>query len=67
MRLLAASRLASEIDTPQPVRKAICLKPSVTDYATFVRTTSQVLGTTGPAARKTKPNMRLFWLAKMGS
>lgn len=46
--------------------KVIRLKPSVTDYATFVATTSKVMGTTGPAAQKTKPNKRLLALANMG-
>lgn len=49
------------------VPKAIRLKPSVTDYATYVSTTSKVLGTTGPAAQKTKPNMRLLSLANFAS
>jgi hypothetical protein len=53
--------------TPPSVTKAIRLKPSATDYATFVRTTSKVLGTTGPAAQKTKPNERLLSLMKLGS
>ena len=52
---------------PQAAPKAIRLKPSVTDYATFVATTSKVMGTTGPAARKTKPNKRLLSLANMAS
>ncbi len=43
------------------------MKPSVTDYATFVATTSKVLGTTGPASQKTKPNKRLLSLANMAS
>ena len=54
-------------NSPQPVTKAIRLKPSVTDYATFVATTSKVLGTTGPASRKTKPNQRLLSLMNLGS
>ena len=33
-------------NSPQPVTKAIRLKPSLTDYATFVATTSKVPGTT---------------------
>lgn len=49
---------------PQPVTKAIRLKPSVTDYATFVATTSKVLGTTGPASQKTRPNQRLLSLIR---
>jgi ABC-type arginine transport system ATPase subunit len=49
------------------VPKAIRLRPSVTDYATYVATTSKVLGTTGPAAQKTKPNMRLLSLANFAS
>jgi hypothetical protein len=52
---------------PQAAPKAIRLKPSVTDYATFVATTSKVMGTNGPAALKTKPNKRLLALANMGS
>jgi hypothetical protein len=51
---------------PQVAPKVIRLKPSVTDYATFVATTSKVMGTTGPAAQKTKPNKRLLALANMG-
>lgn len=52
---------------PQVPPKVIRLKPCVTDYATFVATTSKVMGTTGPAAQKTKPNERLLSLANMGS
>jgi hypothetical protein len=54
-------------NSPPPATKAIRLKPSVTDYATFVATTSKVLGTTGPASQKTKPNKRLLSLANMAS
>lgn len=54
-------------NSPQPVTKAIRLKPSVTDYATFVATTSKVLGTTGPASRKTRPNKRLLSLMNLAS
>ena len=50
---------------PPPIIQAIRLKPSVIDYATFVATTSKVLGTTGPASRKTKPNKRLLSLANL--
>lgn len=56
--------------SPPPARaevKAIRLKPSTTDYATFVRTTSAVLGDTGPASRKTKPNTQLLWLMNLES
>ena len=52
---------------PQAAPKVIRLKPSVTDYATFVATTSKVMGTTGPAAHKTKPNKRLLSLANFDS
>jgi hypothetical protein len=45
----------------------IRLKPSTSDYATFVRTTSQVLGTTGPASRKTKPSKLFLSLANLDS
>ena len=41
------------------------MKPSVTDYATFVATTSKVLGTTGPASRKTRPNELVLSLARL--
>lgn len=57
----------SEKNSPQLVTKAIRLKPSVTDYATFVATTSKVLGTTGPASRKTKPNKRFLSLMNLAS
>jgi hypothetical protein len=52
---------------PRASAQVIRLKPSVTDYATFVQTTSLVLGTTGPASRKTKPNKRLLSLANLDS
>jgi hypothetical protein len=51
-------------NSPQPITKAIRLKPSVTDYATFVATTSKVLGTTGPASRKNRPSQRVLPLAR---
>ncbi len=54
-------------NSPQNVTKAIRLKPSVTDYATFVATTSKVLGTTGPASRKTKPNKLVLSVANLAS
>ena len=54
-------------NSPQPVTKVIRLKPSVTDYATFVATTSKVLGTTGPASRKTRPNKLVLSVANLGS
>ena len=52
---------------PASTVRAIRLKPSVTDYATFVATTSKVLGTTGPASRKTKPSKRLLSLMNLDS
>ncbi len=57
----------SKKNSPQPVTKAIRLKPSVADYATFVATTSKVLGTTGPASQKTKPNKLVLSVANLGS
>jgi hypothetical protein len=45
----------------------IRLKPSTSDYATFVRTTSQVLGTTGPASHKTKPSKLVLSLMNLDS
>jgi len=56
--------------SPSPARaevQAIRLKPSTTDYATFVHTTSAVLGDTGPASLKTKPNRPLLWLMGLDS
>ncbi|MCB1234102.1 MAG: hypothetical protein KDM91_03425 [Verrucomicrobiae bacterium] len=47
--------------------KVIRLKTSSTDYLTYVRATTKVLGTTGPAASKTKPNKRLLSLANLES
>ncbi len=52
---------------PQVPPKVIRLKPSVTDYATFVATTSKVMGTTGPAAQKTKPNKLVLSLMNLDS
>lgn len=54
-------------NSPQSVTKAIRLKPSTTDYATFVSTTSKVLGTTGPASRKTKPSELVLSVANAES
>lgn len=45
----------------------IRLRPSSTDYLTYVKLTTLVLGTTGPAAQKQKPNKRLLSLANLGS
>ena len=45
----------------------IRLKPSTSDYSTFARTTSAALGLTGPASRKTKPNMRVLSLVNLAS
>jgi hypothetical protein len=52
---------------PHAEPKAIRLKPSTTDYASYVRTTSKVMGVTGPASQKTKPNKRLLSLANLDS
>ena len=57
----------SKKNSPLPVTKAIRLKPSTTDYATFARATSKVLGTTGKASQKTKPSMRLLSLMNLDS
>jgi len=54
--------------TPMPTRiepRSIRLKPSTSDYATFVRTTSEVLGVTGPASQKTRPNTLVLSLANL--
>jgi hypothetical protein len=47
--------------------KAIRLKPSTTDYATFARTTAKALGLTGAAAAKSKPSKRVLSLMNLGS
>lgn len=52
---------------PIPTGKGIRLQPFATDYATFVLKTSMVLGTTGPASRKTRPNAQLLSLASLAS
>jgi hypothetical protein len=52
---------------PEAAAAGIRLKPSSSDYATFVKTTAAVLGITGPPARKTKPNERVLWLANLDS
>lgn len=47
--------------------RPIALMPSQSDYATYVQTTSQVMGVTGPASQKTKPNERFLSLVKLRS
>lgn len=47
--------------------KAIRLKPSTTDYATFAATTDRALGVTAPLVPRTKPNKRVLWLANSKS
>jgi len=42
----------------------IRLKPSTTDYATYVRRTARALRVTGPLARKERPSKRLLRLAR---
>ena len=54
--------------TPKGVERVVIrLKPSTSDYTTFARTTSAALGLTGPASRKTKPNMRVLSLVNLAS
>ena len=53
--------------TPNHGTKAIRLKPSTTDYATFAVTTARAMGVTGPLAPRTKPNKRVLWLANSKS
>jgi hypothetical protein len=64
---VSAKKKSSPARLQESTVKGIRLKPCATDYATFVRVTSQVLGTTGPAAHKTKPNELVLRLANMGS
>jgi hypothetical protein len=47
--------------------KAIRLKPSTTDYATFAATTAKALGVTAPAVPRTKPNRRVLSLMNLES
>jgi len=47
--------------------RVIRLRPSTTDYSTYVRRTAQMLHVTGPVACKEKPSSRLLQLAKPGS
>jgi hypothetical protein len=47
----------------QPIR----LKPSSSDYATFVRTTADAMETPDLVKSKTKPDMRALLLANLGS
>lgn len=47
--------------------RAIRLRPSTTDYSTYVRRTARMLHAKGPVARKKKPSSRLLQLAKPGS
>lgn len=65
--ILPTPRRKSPKNSPQLVTKAIRLKPSVIDDATFVATASTVLGTTGPASRKIKPNKRFLSLMNLDS
>ena len=55
--------LPPTVSGTQPIR----LKPSTSDYATFVKITSKVLGDTGPASRKTKPSTLLLSLMNLES
>ena len=52
---------------PHAEPKAIRLKPSTTDYATFARTTSKVLGVTVPVSRKDKPSKLVLSVANARS
>jgi hypothetical protein len=58
--------LKTDLVPPSTSAKAIRLKPSISDYATFVKTTSAAMGVNGPAARKTKPNLLVLSLANLG-
>jgi hypothetical protein len=55
------------LQSSDKVPKAIRLKPSTTDYATFAKTTAKVLGLTGAAAAKTRPSKRVLSLMNLGS
>jgi hypothetical protein len=60
-------KLKAKGSTSIPQMALISLKPSISDYATFVQTTSGVLGVTGPASRKTRPNKLALSLADLAS
>ena len=55
--------------TTAPIQevKAIRLKPSATDYATFARTTADAMGRTAPDVSESKPNMRMLSLGNLES
>ena len=49
------------------VSEVICLRPSVSDYETFARTTADAMGRNAPVASKRKPNKRLLSLLGLGA
>lgn len=51
------------VSAVRPIR----LKPSSSDYVTFVRTTAKAMGKTEPTASDLKPNPRVLWLANLES
>ncbi|WP_395751581.1 hypothetical protein [Prosthecobacter sp.] len=56
-----------QLQTAGKATKAIRLKPSTTDYATFAATTDKVLGVIASNGPRTKPNKRMLWLANSKS
>lgn len=54
---------------PDKVRagQGIRLKPSISDYATFVETTANAMGRNVPPASEAKANKRLLWLVNLES
>ncbi len=53
----------AKVSAVHPIR----LKPSSSDYATFVRTTADAMETPDLVKTKTKPDMRVLLLANLGS
>ena len=47
--------------------KAIRLRPSASDYATFAKTTADAMGRNAPGASAPKPNKRLLSLLGLGA
>ncbi|WP_367870673.1 hypothetical protein [Luteolibacter sp. Populi] len=63
--------MSSEKKAPSQVKasadRPIRLRPSSTDYATFIRTTADAMENPGLVNSKTKPDPRVLSLANLGS
>ena len=54
-------------ETQEKPTRMICLKPSSTNYKTFIETTRKAMGKDAVKSSKTKPNMRVLSLVRTGS